>query len=150
MLPELPPTLPPWTWGAIAALLVVAGLYGGIRWTRWRAAAHGRRRQRLGREGERTALRLLRRAGYRVLDTEVPGRMRLSVDGRSRDFQVRADALVQRRRRRYIAEFKAGWTGSRVEHRDTRRQLIEYALAYDVDGVLLVDAARERIVCVQL
>ena len=147
---DLPVTLPPWGWAAVAGLLLLLGLWLGVAWTGWRAAADGRRRQRLGRRGERTALQLLQRAGYRVLDTQVTGYMRLRVDGRVRDFVVRADALVQHQRRRYVAEFKAGWAGSRVEHRDTRRQLIEYALAYEVDGVLLVDAARERIVRVQL
>ncbi len=150
MPPELPVTLPHWGWAAVATLMLVLGLWLGRRWTSWRAVADGRRRERLGRRGERTALRLLQRAGYRVLDTQVPGRMRLRVDGRERDFVVRADALVQRRRRRYVAEFKAGWVSSRVEYRQTRRQLIEYALAYDVDGVLLVDAVRDRIVRVQL
>jgi uncharacterized membrane protein len=136
-------------WVLALAVLCVGG-WLGLRWASWQRSRAGRRSQRIGREGERVALRLLKRRGFSVLETEVAGWMRLTVDGRPQQFEVRADALVERKRKRYIAEFKAGEAGSRVEHRGTRRQLIEYALAYEVDGVLLVDAQRERIVAVEL
>ena len=62
-----------------------------------------------------------------------------TVDGERIEFEVRADAIVQRKRRRYVAEIKTGRAAS-VRSRHTRRQLLEYALLYDADGVLLVDA----------
>ena len=34
---------------------------------------------------------------------------------------------------------------ARITHRATRRQLLEYAAVFDVDGVLLVDAEGGRI-----
>jgi hypothetical protein len=62
------------------------------------------------------------------------------VDGEIREYVVRADALVKRKRRTCVAEFKGGAGSSSVTNRATRRQLLEYAVLFDVDGVLLVDA----------
>jgi hypothetical protein len=38
-----------------------------------------------------------------------------------------------------VAEVKTGTQAPRFEHADTRRQLLEYQLAFEVDSVLLVD-----------
>ena len=90
-------------------------------------------------------LRLLHRAGYRVLDTEVTATGAVEVDGERHEYSVRADALVRRWFRRYVAEFKGGASSARPGNRDTRRQLLEYATLFDVHGILLVDADAGRI-----
>ncbi len=133
---------------AIAAALVLVGLWMGIRVARWLRAREAHRSRKTGIRGERTALRLLNKAGYEVLETQVPGQVHVRVDGTRHSFAVRADALVRRRRRTYIAEFKAGRAG-RLDNRNTRRQLLEYAHAYEADGVLLVDATEETIRAVE-
>jgi hypothetical protein len=46
---------------------------------------------------------------------------------------------------RYVAEVKTGAFAPRLETAATRRQLLEYRIAFDVDGVLLVDADAERV-----
>lgn len=71
--------------------------------------------------------------------------MQVVVDGKSETFQVRGDLLVRRRRRLYLAEIKGGAEVSSVAHRGTRRQLLEYACAFEVDGVLLVDMHRSEV-----
>jgi len=112
-------------------------------------AAHRARRRmacsrRAGRRGETRALRLLRRRGYRVLAREVRATVRVRVDGHDVDYDVRADALVRRWWRRYVVEIKTGG-GATPANRATRRQLLEYACAFGVRGVLLVDADGGRI-----
>lgn len=67
--------------------------------------------------------------------------MRVRVDGRLREFTVRADGIVRRRFRRYVVEVKTGARAT-VAHRATRRQLFEYAHAFSCRAVLLVDAGR--------
>lgn len=99
----------------------------------------------MGREGAERALRILERAGYRVLGTEVSGTGVLEVDGEPREYTVRADAVVRRWFRTYVAEFKGGAEAASPANRDTRRQLLEYALVFGVTGVLLVDADAGRI-----
>ncbi len=139
------------TWAVILVLgfVLVWTFIAGLRFAAWRGERHVARSRRVGERGERRALRLLRRAGYRVLEEQPTGVTRAVVDGELRGFPVRADALVRKRRRVYVAEFKGAEKTARVENRFTRRQLLEYSLAFEADGVLLVDAARGRIIPVR-
>jgi len=91
-------------------------------------------------EGEGDASLLLERAGYSVVDRQVAGSWTLFADGEPVTFGLRADYLVARDGRQYIAEVKTGLLATRLSHANTRRQLLEYRLAFDVDGVILVDA----------
>ena len=120
-------------------LVAVVGVWIGLRLARGIGAWRSRRRTRRGLAGESRALRLLARRGYAIVESQPPTTGELLVDGERIEFEVRADAIVQRKRRRYVAEIKTGRAAS-VRSRHTRRQLLEYALLYDADGVLLVDA----------
>ncbi|MHC4409858.1 MAG: hypothetical protein ACYS0F_12740 [Planctomycetota bacterium] len=99
----------------------------------------------MGRRAEKQALRLLRASGYRIVDSQPAATVQVEVDGRTRSFQVRGDLLVRRRKKLYLAEIKGGAEVSSVAHRATRRQLLEYACAFEVDGVLLVDMHRSEV-----
>jgi hypothetical protein len=101
-------------------------------------------------DGEERAGALLQRAGYAVLERQVPGSWTLRADGEPVTFGLRADYLVTRQGRRYIAEVKTGRLAPRLSHGPTRRQLLEYRAAFDVHGVILVDADVETITHVEL
>jgi hypothetical protein len=126
---------------AIATLLLLLSAW-------WRGGAVRRRLKaqwlRAGR-GEDRAETLLDRAGFCVLGRQVSKRYDLAVDGVKLSVLVRADFIVERGRRRYVAEVKTGKLAPRIETPSTRRQLLEYRLVFGVDGVLLVDAEAERI-----
>lgn len=92
----------------------------------------------LGARGEARARKLLRAAGYRLREEQTRGSYVLEVDGKSRRIHVRADFLVERGGRSFVAEVKAGAENASVTGRATRRQLLEYSIAFDVEGVLLV------------
>ena len=53
--------------------------------------------------------------------------------------ELRADLVVHGRGRRWVADVKTGAEAPRLTTQATRRQLLEYRVAYEVDGVLLVD-----------
>ena len=131
--------------GLLALLVLTSGFYLGLRLARWILARRAARTRRVGRQGGRRALALLEAAGFRVLDTEVTRRGLLELDGQPVEYHVRVDAIVERKRRRYVAEFKGGADVARVGHRRTRRQLLEYAHLFGVDAVVLVDAERGAI-----
>lgn len=139
-LPTLVLTRDPWLLFALAGLpsylgarLLIHRLTEAL--DRWRAL----RRLRRGARAERLAAHLLSRAGYRVLDAQLEHEWAVHCDGEPITIALRADYLVERDSRRFIAEVKSGRSAPRIEHADTRRQLLEYDIAYDVDGVLLVD-----------
>lgn len=100
--------------------------------------------------GEAGAFTLLERAGYAVLERQVPGSWTVRADGEALTFGLRADYLIERRGRRYIAEVKTGRLAPRLSHGPTRRQLLEYGAAFDVHGVVLVDADAGTIVHVDI
>ncbi len=132
--------------------LGLAALVGALlaaRAGRWLRAVRLRARMRRARRREELAEGLLRRAGYAVLATQVTAPCPLVCDGEALAPDVRADYLVARRGRIYVAEAKSGARATDPTERATRRQLLEYAVTYDVDGVLLVDTEAGRVSTVE-
>jgi hypothetical protein len=127
----------------LAALLGLAWAVALVRrtWRRWRRTWRTRRAFRR----ERDASRVLEGAGFRIDAVQPALDWRVWVDDEPRDIELRADYLVSRDGCCYVAEVKTGNRAPRIETAATRRQLLEYATAYDADGVLLVDMERRRI-----
>lgn len=128
------------TLGALLALALFA------RWCARalrRAAARARCAHAIAVEGR--AASLLERRGYRVVGRQVEGSYLLDVDGAKAEVRVRADYVVEAGDRRYVAEVKSGRLAPRLDTAATRRQLLEYRVAFDVDGVLLVDGEAGRV-----
>src|SRR5207253_47533 len=80
------------------------------------------------------------RRGFVVTARQASERWTVRLGDEEHAFTVRADYLVERAGRRFVAEVKTGEQAPRLEMRATRRQLLEYCCAFAVDGVLLVDA----------
>lgn len=132
----------PYALTALAAALIALTL------AHWIGRARRRRRARLRGEraarGESEAAWLLAQLGYTVEAAQASTVWSITCNDQVHDIPLRADLIVSRHGARYVAEVKTGREAPRVTTAATRRQLLEYRLAYDVDGVLLVDAeARE-------
>lgn len=110
-----------------------------VRLGRTRFAKRKRMVAKRAARGEVEAAGLLRKHGYKILDTQAEHSWHIKVDGISHEVEMRADYIVKRKGVLYVAEVKTGRVAPRVTCAPTRRQLLEYALAYPVDGVLLVD-----------
>lgn len=128
---------------------VVLGLLLLVVWIGGRGSRIQRRRMRHALRAEDRAEALLERAGFVIEARQLVGTWPMIVSGEPVEASLRADLLVRRRRRRYIAEVKSGPVASRPTDPSTRRQLLEYRLAFDVDGVLLVDMHRRLILTVE-
>lgn len=107
----------------------------------WRTARRRKRAYR-ARRGELVARDLLEQWGFTVLAAQVPAVCEYWCDGRMLEASLRADYLVERRSRRYVAEVKTGSVVTSLDHAPTRRQLLEYQIAYRTEGVLLVNVER--------
>jgi Holliday junction resolvase len=128
--------------GALAALALVASwAWVWRRWRRWRSLARVRR----GHQGEREARQVLERAGWKVLRSHPPGALVLEVGGGPREQPVTADYLCRKGGRVLPAEVKTGDAADPCS-RDTRRQLLEYAVAYQSGSTLFVDADQGEVV----
>lgn len=132
----------PWVLlGGLCALLLM--LYSGMRLTRWWRSGEGervlKRRQRRAFQAEEDAAGVLRAHGYQILDEQVEHHWTIDVNGEPFAVDLRADYMVKRGGKRYIAEVKSGMSAPSLTTAATRRQLLEYRVAYDVEGILLVD-----------
>jgi hypothetical protein len=67
------------------------------------------------------------------------------VDGEPQHLELRADYLVEYGDELLVAEVKTGDEAPEVTTAATRRQLLEYHVAFGVDGVLLVSPERGTI-----
>jgi len=139
-------------WIALAALASAVALLqtARIAWARLARAWSIRTRARRAVEGELRAEPLLRRAGYEVIARQARASWTVYADGEPLAVGLRADLLVTRAGRTYVAEVKTGKLAPRLDHAPTRRQLLEYRVAFGVDGVLLVDADMDRVTLVEL
>ena len=130
----------------IGALLIVIGVLW-VRLRRWAKRGHVRAVQRARRAGagEQAAERVLEDAGYAVLERQVRCIWWIDLDGEEEEVELRADLLVERDGERFIAEVKTGEKATDPTFPPTRRQLLEYRLAFDPHRILLVDAEAEEI-----
>jgi hypothetical protein len=133
----------------LAAMGVGLAVVQSVRlwWLRASASLAARARAARGIAGERRAEKLVHARGYDVVARQARARWRLLVDGREVSGELRADMLVSRATdgARFVAEVKTGALAPRIDSAATRRQLLEYLLAFDVQGVLLVDAERDAV-----
>ncbi len=140
-------TIPRESWMVLAATAGgIAVLQTARLW--WRGAAvRWRLRDQAARAvaGELAAEKLLRKAGYRIEARQALQRWIVRVDGAPHEVLLRADFVVTRDRRRFVAEVKTGNEAPDIAAPATRRQLLEYRCAFAVDGVLLVDAELRQI-----
>jgi hypothetical protein len=122
--------------GALAVLLLWALVRTAGRALRRR---RGLRRQRHGHAGEQRGAALLEAAGWRVLEAHPPAELAVEVDGEPFGQPLQADYLCEQDSRTLPAEVKTGQAAD-LGARATRRQLLEYAVAYRSGATLLVDA----------
>lgn len=88
---------------------------------------------------------MLEELGYSVRGRQIETRYTLLVDGEPTEIPLRADYLVSRNGRQLVAEVKSGNVAPRLDTAATRRQLLEYLVAFQVDGVLLVDGEQGEV-----
>lgn len=128
---------------AIWLAMIALALYLGVRVGRFSGQVErkhrARRRQTAALRGEKDAERLLCSLGYQIVERQALCPIHLLVDGEDLAIEVRADYLVSRKGRHYVAEVKTGDVAPSPRTGSTRRQLLEYSLVYPVDGTLLVD-----------
>jgi len=127
---------------AVVLAVVFSVAYGAIAaaWRRRAASWRARTRARRALAGETAAEALLEEAGYVVVDRQVRTTWRFFCDDDPVEADLRCDLLVELDGRLLVAEVKTGIAAPRLDTAATRRQLLEYQLAYGASGVVLVDA----------
>lgn len=124
-----------------ASLGVVGGLFlvqtARLSFARRAPGRKSKARNERAQKGEQRAVALLQRRGYRVIERQVQLTYPVVVNGKEWPITVRADYLARKKGRTFVVEVKTGSLASSLQHGPTRRQLLEYRVAFSVDGVLL-------------
>lgn len=97
-----------------------------------------------GRIAETAAVKFLRSRGYKILASQLREDVIIYVDGEPEKSIVRADYLVRRGWKLYVVEVKSGQQGN-AKLPAIRRQLLEYHMVYQPDGILLLDMEHKNL-----
>lgn len=124
----------------LGIIIGAAGLYWVYhRWQRWLL-----RRRFLGaKRSEEKAADFLEQQGFTVIDRQPTATSLAYVNGKACTTTIRADLLARKGWRTYVVEVKTGRTAPKLRA-NTRRQLLEYQLAFQPDGILLVDMSNKK------
>lgn len=131
--------------GAVAITAAVVALWLAAVLRRWRGSWRAKRRAARAGAGEDAAALLLADAGFAIVERQARVVWAPLVDGEPVLMELRADYLVEAGGELLVAEVKTGDEAPSVETAATRRQLLEYHVAFAVDGVLLVCPERGSI-----
>ncbi|HEY5926204.1 MAG TPA: PD-(D/E)XK nuclease family protein [Kofleriaceae bacterium] len=128
---------------AIASVLIALWF---SRWLRsWRGSLRAKQRAARACAGEDAAELLLEDAGFTIVERQARVIWAPIVDGEPIAMELRVDYLVEQHGQLLVAEVKTGDEAPSVETAATRRQLLEYHIAFAADGVLLVCPERGAI-----
>lgn len=97
------------------------------------------------KKSELKAMELLKKNGFEIVDIQKESYYTILIDDKPYKAAVKADMIVKKGNKTFVAEVKSGEFSPSPRFIDTRRQLLEYYLVYRPGGLLLVDMEREKI-----
>ncbi len=97
-----------------------------------------------GKKAEQKAIKLLKKNGYKIESFQTTAKGKLSQDDETINFFIRADLIVSKDKKKFIAEVKAGKAAS-IEEINTRRQLLEYSKVFNNKNLILIDTEKNKI-----
>ena len=145
MTREFLTTIAPYREILVALLSMLVALWVAQLLHAWRGSWRAKRRAARASDGEDAAVDLLEEAGYRVVERQARVLWGPLLDGEPQLLELRADYLVEGDGQLLVAEVKTGELAPSLDTAATRRQLLEYHIAFAVDGVLLVSPEKRLI-----
>ena len=100
--------------------------------------------KRKGKKAEQKAIKLLKKNGYKIESFQTTAKGKLLQDDETLTFLIRADLIVSKNKKKFIAEVKSGKAAS-IEEINTRRQLLEYAKVFNTKDLILIDTKKNKI-----
>ena len=100
--------------------------------------------KRKGKKAEQKAIKLLKKNGYKIESFQTTAKGKLYQDDETINFYVRADLIVSKDKKKFIAEVKTGKAAS-IDEIYTRRQLLEYSTVFNNKNLILIDTEKNKI-----
>jgi len=92
----------------------------------------------ISKHAEKTAEKWLKNNGFKIIDKQQSKPLVIKAGTVTHRYLIRIDFLVKKSGRVYVVEVKSG-SQNKISNRETRRQLLEYFLAYQPYGIILFD-----------
>ncbi|MCG1012675.1 hypothetical protein JT739_08695 [Tepidanaerobacter sp. GT38] len=125
--------------GALIGIFLTIVLIKYIQ--RWKL----KKRLQKAKKSEYEAIKLMKKYGFEILDLQKKYAYTLYVDDKPHKVTVKADMIVKKGNKIYIAEVKSGDKVTSPRYTDTRRQLLEYYMVYRPSGLILVDMEKQKL-----
>lgn len=97
------------------------------------------------RRGESAAVKLLENRGYTITGIQEKRTIITWIDGKPKNNHLTVDLIAEKRGRTFIVEVKTGKRASSPLLAGIRRQLLEYFLAFNPDGMILLDMEKKEL-----
>ena len=110
-----------------------------IRISNWLRAKRLKKRFSKSRQAEKEAEKVLKKNGYVIIDAQKSKPLLITIGDKIHRYLVRIDYLVRKRGKVFVVEVKSGEKIPYITNRETRRQMLEYYLAYQPYGILLLN-----------
>lgn len=120
-----------------------------FKWKEWLKKRRQAKRFSRGAKLEEAAAHFLERKGYKILDSQYSVNHSFRVDGEKQEVKIVVDYVVAKNGKTYLVEVKSGKSAISISNSNTRRQILEYALAIPNDGVFLLDMENKQLQQIQ-
>lgn len=135
--------------GILIFILFIGGgivcLFLYIKISNWLRVKRLKKRFSKSRQAEKEAEKILRKNGYAVIDAQKSKPLLITIGEKTHRYLVRIDYLARRKGKIYVVEVKSGEKIPYITNRETRRQMLEYYLAYQPSGILLLNMKNKSI-----
>lgn len=94
---------------------------------------------------ETEAENFLRKKGYNIINNQAIYYHNYKVNGNKKQNKLIVDYIAEKEGKTYIIEVKSGKKAISLDDKNSRRQLLEYDVVIDNDGVILLDMENKRV-----
>ncbi|AEG61277.1 hypothetical protein [Desulforamulus ruminis] len=108
-------------------------------------SAASRRRVLKAGKAELAARKFLSSEGYKILSVQERVPVVTKINGKSHKSHIQADLIVQKGKEVFVVDVKTGQVAQQPNSPEIRRQLLEYYLVYQTDGVLVLDMDQKKL-----
>ncbi len=129
----------------ISGVITIICLFIFIKASTWFRTKKLKQRFSQSRCAEKEAEKILIKNGYTIIDRQKSKPLFITVGDKIHRYSVRIDYLVKKKGKVYVVEVKSGEKIPYITNRETRRQMLEYYLAYQPRGILLLNMKNKSI-----
>ena len=123
----------------LVLLLIILGAWAAVKFRDFRQNLRHKGRLRRGSKAEKWAVQALEQDGFEILAEQAVAPVRFAIDGEWQEREVRMDILAKKEGELFGVEVKSGNQALDPGMATIRRQMLEYTLAFELNGILWAD-----------